>query len=365
MLSLPDAQKIRDELTTSKSPVIIFHDCPDGLASYVLLRKWLGRGIGIPLKANPHLTTEFIPLVKRHSPDKVFIVDIALADQEFIDEIGVPVIWIDHHVPQTRERLLYFNPRSNPQKNGPNIPATVLCMDVTNNPNDTWIAVVGAIADWHIPEFLPLLQEQYPNLLPYGTTVEQALFETQIGVLCRVFSFILKGDMAIVKNNIELLLTVQNPNDILNQQTPEGTKIWQHYSRIQKEYERLKEKALQGTTQGDLYIFTYTADELSLTRDLANELLYRLPDKVILLGRQKNQDYKCSIRAKTLNIAAILPLALSGIRGRGGGHEQAVGVSVHHEDWDTFVFQLMTEVKKAKDNVREFAHLRIRSLSER
>ena len=81
-----------------------------------------------------------------------------------------------------------------------------------------------------------------------------------------------------------------------------------------------------------LLVFIYPDDKMSLTGELSNELLYKFPDKVIIVGRKKNEEVKMSIRSKNIVISSILEKALIGLEGYGGGHECACGANVKEID---------------------------------
>jgi single-stranded DNA-specific DHH superfamily exonuclease len=92
-------------------------------------------------------------------------------------------------------------------------------------------------------------------------------------------------------------------------------------------------------------VHTYSHDELSLTKDLANELLYKFKDKVIVLGRIKSGEVRCSLRAPAdIQIDKALEKALIGIQGYGGGHEQACGAGIKQEDFEKFIENLKREL---------------------
>ncbi|MBW3016276.1 DHH family phosphoesterase [Candidatus Woesearchaeota archaeon] len=343
MLTPQEAAKLKEELTNCTYPLFIFHDDPDGLASFLLCYRYVKEGRGMPVKAYPRITPE--PYVKKATDfgaDKIFILDVAMVDQEFIDEVKIPVVWIDHHAVLERDRVKYFNP----QKRGINTPTPVLIWQAIGEerPQDIWIAVTGAIGDWHFPNFAIQFQ-QASKLLPKTSTVEEALFNSPIGTLVKVFSFNLKGKMSEVTTAVKVLTRIEDPYEILEQKTPAGKLLWKKYLQVNKIYQEMLEKALKHDTEDKIFVYTYSDDKLSLTKDLANELLYKLK-KTIIVGREKSGEMRCSIRAPPeINLVKPLERALIGIEGYGGGHEQACGVAVKKEDFKQFIENLKKELK--------------------
>ena len=86
-----------------------------------------------------------------------------------------------------------------------------------------------------------------------------------------------------------------------------------------------------------ILVYTYSDDKMSFTGDLANELLYKFPDKVIIVGRKKNDEVRMSIRSRGIVIPQILEKSLSGLEGYGGGHEYACGANVKQDDFNEFI----------------------------
>ncbi len=344
MLSQKEATQLKDALDTYKHPIFFFHDDPDGLASFLLFYRKTKEGKGYCVKAFPHITADFARKVEEYGADAVFVLDIAMVDQEFIDAVKVPVYWIDHHAPVQRENVKYYNPRSG----GESVPASVLCWQAVceERPQDLWIATTGSIGDWYWPKFAKELQEQMPGfLLPEIKEVQEALFNSPLGQMVKAFSFNLKGPTSEVNKSIKILTRLENPDEVLKQTTARGRLIHKKFSNINNIYEKMLEAILKNPSKDKLLVHTYSHDELSLTKDLANELLYRFKDKVIVLGREKSGEVRCSLRAPAnIQIDKALEKALVGVQGYGGGHEQACGAGIKQEDFARFIENLKREL---------------------
>ncbi|MBW2973464.1 DHH family phosphoesterase [Candidatus Woesearchaeota archaeon] len=334
MLSEKEIKQIKEELDTCKRPLFFFHDDQDGLASFLLLYKHVKEGKGLVLKAKPNLTEQYARKVEEYGADKVFVLDIAMVDQEFIDKAGVPVIWIDHHPVLQRENVKYFNPRI--KNENLNIPAAYLCYQVVKE--DMWIAMVGCLGDWYLPDFADEFREKYSDLMPEKyKTAREILFETKMSVLNKVFSFNLKGSTSEVLKSIKTMTRINSPYEILDQTTPKGKFVYKKYEKINKVYEELKERLLKQKTDKKVKVFKYTEDKLSLTKDLSNELMHLFPDSIIVLGREKSGELRCSIRAMSVDLKPIVEKALVDVEGYGGGHEHACGCAVKAHDFDKFI----------------------------
>ncbi|MBI4141955.1 DHH family phosphoesterase [Candidatus Woesearchaeota archaeon] len=343
VLTKDECSRILDELTNCQRPLFLFHDDPDGLASFLILYRWKQEGRGLPVKAVPRITTQFLQKIIDYDADKVFVLDVAVVEQDFLDQAKVPVVWIDHHPLLEREKVLYFNSRKHDNLN---VPTPHLCFDVVKQ--DLWLAVVGCVGDWHLPsELLEGFREEFSDLLPENiNTPEQALFDSKTGLLAKVLSFNLKGKMQDVMKSIKVLTRINSPYEILNQETPRGRLIFKKFEEINAKYEELLGRAIKKKSDDPIFVFTYSDDELSLTKDVANELLYRFPDKIIILGRERSGEVRCSLRSAKQDIQKILESALIGVQGHGGGHEHACGASIKKEDFEQFVKNIRKEIEK-------------------
>ena len=333
MLTQKQFQQIRDELDNCQNPIFFFDDDPDGLCAFLLLYRYKKEGHGFVVKTHPKLDVRSAPKIEQYDADKVFVLDVANLEQDFIDASKAPVIWIDHHGPFERTGMRYFNPRIN-DKNV-NIPTTYMCYKVVQQ--DLWIAMVGCIADYYMPDFLNEFKKKYPDLLNDKKTVGDIYFSSKLGTLIKIFSFCLKGKTSEVVKNMKILTRIESPYEILNQETAKGKFIFKRYEKINKLYDSLLEDAVKAAGKEKMLVFTYSEDKMSFTGDLANELLHKFPDKIIIVGRKKDDDVRMSLRSRNILIPPILEKSLAGLEGYGGGHEYACGANIKETDFKEFV----------------------------
>jgi len=333
MLTQKQFQQIRDELDNCQNPIFFFDDDPDGLCAFLLLYRYKKEGHGFVVKTHPKLDVRSAPKIEQYDADKVFVLDVANLEQDFIDASKAPVIWIDHHGPFERTGMRYFNPRIN-DKNV-NIPTTYMCYKVVQQ--DLWIAMVGCIADYYMPDFLNEFKKKYPDLLNGKKTVGDIYFSSKLGTLIKIFSFCLKGKTSEVMKSMKILTRIESPYEILNQETAKGKFIFKRYEKINKLYDSLLEDAVKAAGKEKMLVFTYSEDKMSFTGDLANELLHKFPDKIIIVGRKKDDDVRMSLRSRNILIPPILEKSLAGLEGYGGGHEYACGANIKETDFKEFV----------------------------
>ncbi|MDD5253903.1 MAG: DHHA1 domain-containing protein [Candidatus Nanoarchaeia archaeon] len=343
MITEKEINEIRTLLKKSRSPLFLYDDDPDGLSSFLLLRKWLGRGKGIVVKSSPTLDTKYIKKVEELKPDRVFVLDKPIIAQEFVDEARVPVVWIDHHDLVNVEGVKYFNPKINNKEDYR--PTSYWCSIVSDNHD--WIAAAGIIGDWHIPDNLDELIEKYPDLFFKTKNPGDLLFNSEFGILIKIFSFALKGTTTQIRNNVAILLKTESPYEILNKLTPAGKYLYKHFERVNKEYSELLEKAVKKyDPKTNSLIFTYPSTRSSHTGALSNELIYKFPDTLLVIGRIKGDEVRISLRHSSKVIPPVLEKALEGLEGYGGGHLHACGANIKEADFKEFVDRLKRLIQK-------------------
>lgn len=342
MLTQKQAEFVREELKTAKNPLFIHDDDADGLCSFLLLYRMIREGKGHISKTSPYLDSRTVRKVEELNPDKIIVLDIPIVAQEFIDAVKRPIFWIDHHKPLERKNIHYYNPRiENPDAY---IPTTRMAYQVSQNPDDIWIAAAGCLADWHMPDFIGQFIEKYPQFLPAKTDLPTAVYQQPMGRLVKLFFFILKGPSGEVRKSIKILTRIKDPDEIFQQKTPQGRFLYKRFEEINQRYEVILKDAQKAVTKSKILLYRYTEDQWSFTVNLANELTNLYPQKVIIIARKKANEFKCSLRAH-FPIDKVLEKALVGIKGYGGGHPQACGATIKAEDWERFLKQFKEEVK--------------------
>ncbi len=333
MISEDKIKEIRQALIESARPLIFFDDDPDGLCSFLQFYKLNPEAKGVIYKAPGPLDEKFLKKVEEVQPDNIFILDIAQVSQDFLDKIS-NVYWLDHHSPLDKKKVNYYNPMIE-SKGQDNRPTSYWAWKITEN--NTWLAMTGCIGDWFLPEDIrQKFSEEFPDLLAKEIKKpEEALFNSPIGKLSRVFSFILKGQTKDAMACIKTLTRIKDPYEILEQKSSQGRYIWKKYLKIEKGYQEIKKSII--SQEGKLLLYTYSEQNMAMTSDLSNELLYENPDKFIIIGRERSGEMKCSLRSAKYEVLPILQNALKDVNGFGGGHVHACGANIKKEDFDRFV----------------------------
>ncbi len=292
------------------------------------------------IKMTPNITVDHLKWVKQFNADKVFVFDVAMVDQDFIDQCPVPVVWLDHHEILDRTGAVYINARMYGEMTPPCIMAYQVCAQ------DLWIACIGTIGDWYWSDLLFEFQKQYPDLLEMDLNSvkgrpEEVMFNTRLGTLVHVLSFNLKGVSKDALASVKLFSKIESPLEILQQTTEAGASLWKKYQKVKTCYDQQKESALKSyDARNPFFVHTYTSEEFSVTKDLANELSYLHKDKVIVLARERNGEMVMSLRSSRDGpelheaLARVLP---SFVGAHGGGHEHACGAAVKSEDFKNFL----------------------------
>lgn len=337
MLTEKQVEEIREHLEKAQNPLFFFDNDPDGLASFLLLRRYIGRGKGVAIKSFPDLNVNYARKLYELNPDYVFVLDKPEIAPGFLEEVrnlSLPLVWIDHHnVEKPGEEIFYYNPYYNDKTNEP---VSYLCYKIARK--DIWLSMVGCIGDGYFPDFTPEFKKEYPELWKESIeTAFQALYTTEIGRITRILNFALKDRTTRVVNMLKFLSTVKSPYEVLDED--KAKLILQRFKQVNSKYSKLIEKAKK-FAKGKMLFFQY-GGELSLSADVANELSFLFPEKLIVVAYIKGVKANISLRWKK-DVREITLKAIEGLEGAtGGGHEHATGAQVTVEDLPKFKENLM------------------------
>ena len=340
MLTKKEIKLVREELVTAKNP-LFFHDGDgDGLAAFLLLYRMHREGKSISLTSTSYLGKMFLRKVWELNPDKVFILDIPVVEQDFLNEVRRPVFWIDHHPPLERYNVKYLNPRfKDPDAY---IPTSRMAYQISGNESDLWIATAGCLADYYMPDFIDKFIKKYPQYLPKKKDLSTTVFKSPVSKLVKLFFFLQKGPQSEVRKSIKVLSRIHHPDEIFKQETNQGKFLYKRFVQINKMYESLLKEAKKCVTRSKLLLFNYTEEKWSFTANLSNELSALYSKKYIIIARRKSGEMKCSLRGK--NVQSVLEKSLVNIEGRGGGHPDACGAVIKERDWDRFLVAFKEEI---------------------
>ncbi len=337
MITDTQLKEIRHFLKKSQRPLFIFDDDPDGLCAFLVLWKYIRRGKWMPYKGSLKIANDVLDVVHHYEPDLIVFLDKPVLEQEFVDRVSnIEIVHIDHHAPiSTRgKKYHYYNPRVNDDKDSR--PTTYWAYRVAQK--DLWIAVVGALSDWHIPEFFTEFRRAYPGYVEKKfTEAPELLFDEPLGDLVKAFTFALKGKREDVIKAVHILTEIESPYEITRKETPQGRFVYKHFEKMNKQYQRLLTDALASKKDNPIFIYTYPAIETSFTALLATELCYRLPEKIIIVARVKDSETLMSIRSRTVTLPDKVEESLVGLTGYGGGHTYACGACVKNDEFSLFM----------------------------
>jgi single-stranded DNA-specific DHH superfamily exonuclease len=347
MLNKKQIKEIREHLEKAHNPIFFFDNDVDGLCSFLLLQRYLGKGKGIAVKSYPELDEGYFRRVQELEADYIFILDKPIVSKEFFQEIeknNLPCVWIDHHEAEQKipKFVSYYNPLRNRKKD--NEPTTFLCYQITNKKEDLWLALVGCIADKYLPKFYEKFKKKYPDLVEKGDEAFEVLYKSQIGKVARIFEFALKDRTTNVISMLKFLMKAKSPYEIL-EETSKNKSMHYRFNQVDSRYQKFLSRAKEiGKDCGEILFFKYSGD-LSISSDLSNELSYLFPKKIIVVAYSKGSKLNISIRGKEIK-ETVLRTIEKFENAHGGGHDNAVGVQINYEDFEKFKEIFKKNLKK-------------------
>lgn len=338
MLIEKEITEVRKHLDKSQNPIFLFDNDQDGLCSFLLLRRYVGRGKGVPIKSFPDLSIDYFSKIKEFNSDYIFILDKPVVSDEFFEEarkLNLPVVWIDHHIIDKEKipsYVNYYNPLFNSTKGDE--PVTALCYQISEKKEDLWLAIVGCVSDKFTPFFYKDFFEKYPDL---GTKSEDPLdiyYSSQIGKISRIFGFGLKDRTTNVMDMVRFLIEVKSPYEVL-EESNKNKSVHNRFKQVDSKYQKLLKKAISlSDEQNDLIFFQYGGD-MSMSSDIANRLAYLFPKKIVVVAYTRGMKVNISMRGRKCR--DILLKSIEDLKdARGGGHEDAVGGQIRIEDVERF-----------------------------
>lgn len=339
MLPENKINEIRNWLTRAERPLFLFDKDADGFCSFQLLKRFIGKGEGMCVKTASGLNVDFAEMAIKYKPDIVFVTDIPIMDQEFVDKLNRTIIWIDHHEPVRINKVHYYNPRSYDKE--VYLPVTYLCYKIVKE--NLWLATIGCISDYLIPDYFEDFKKEFPKLADIKTKDPgDILYKTRLGELIKVINFCLKGKTKEVREFIRNFNSIETPYEILDKKTYAGNAIYERFNHINKYYKNLIEKALDSYDKKDkIILFTYASNDFSFTGELASELIYRnKKTKLVIVGRENKEDIVFSVRSKDIGLSKKVREIIGGLGGYTGGHPQAFGGNLKKVLWDSFVMEI-------------------------
>jgi single-stranded DNA-specific DHH superfamily exonuclease len=104
MLTKKEMNDLQAHLKKAKNPIFFFDNDPDGLCSFIILKKYLARGTGVVIKktrdSSSELDKDYFKKVEEIGADYIFVLDKPVIEQEFLDlanKNNIPLVHIDHH----------------------------------------------------------------------------------------------------------------------------------------------------------------------------------------------------------------------------------------------------------------------------
>jgi len=337
MLTESQLQEIRQHLAEAKNPIFFFDNDPDGLCSFLLLRKYINRGKGVAIKSFPDLNESYARKINELNADYIFILDKPVVSKEFwekAEQVNIPIVWIDHHELQAEvpDFVNYYNPLYN--KNKTNEPVSILCYQISNKKEDMWIALVGAISDKFLPEFYSEFKKKYPDLDYDSKSAFDVLYKSEIGRVAKLLDSGLKDRVSNVVAMLKFLMKAKSPYEVL-EESKGNFLMHKRFNYIEKKYQRLLKIAMEGYDPREKILFFQYGGDLSISAELSNELSYNFPDKYIVV--MYNKGIKVNISGRGKNIREKMLKVINEIEdASGGGHEDAVGAQIKIEDLELF-----------------------------
>jgi len=136
-----------------------------------------------------------------------------------------------------------YNPSRNEKSSSE--PVTYWSYKISGRKEDVWLAIIGCIADHHMPDFAFEFIERYPDL--WGDVEEpfDAYYKTEIGKIAQALNFGLKDSISNVVRLQNFLIEMKDPRDVFSE-AGGNYHFRRKYKDTREKYEQLLGKAKEG-----------------------------------------------------------------------------------------------------------------------
>ncbi len=340
MLSHEHQLELKEHLDRAQNPIFYYDNDADGLCSFLLFRRYLGRGNGVAVRSYPELHTSYAKKAEELKADYVFILDKPVLSNEFVaalSALGLPIVWVDHHFPVNNafDSTTFFSYNSAAGLEGDSVgePVTYIAQCICRRSQDIWIAMMGCIADHYLPDFTSDFAKEYPDF--WGKSIKKpfdAYYTTEIGKLARALNFGLKDSITHVVQLQNYLSSCSGPEDVMAE-NPDNRAFRKKYQELTNQYTALLHYA--ESSRDEMMLFFEYGGVTSMSADIANELSYRYPQIYIAVAYTNGGISNVSLRGKQVK-SILLRIIPQLFNASGGGHTDAVGARIRHDEIPLF-----------------------------
>ncbi len=374
--------KSRNLILKSKNPIVFFDQDTDGSCSYIQLRKTFSNiKEGYPLSKNDDSQDECLEKIYDNH-DLIIFVDTPYLKKEFFETVGKrDCIWVDHH-PRAGEmqeirksfsdNIIVLNPLDFDSKDGRCTSYQIY--RICDKKKNLVYCALACVSDFYLFDILI-------DLYNYDSKLFSLVFKISEEKRLELFDFINKYDFRddtvyderanwiqylsydcgsiLYKNFFDLLYKFSDSRDStrllrkiskldfidfkveLNNSKDE---LFERFNTIYDEYKQVYKKVFKSLSKGEwkksgIVFVEHSNCIKSFNRQLSEELAYRLEDWRVICSCYQKDNYdsvSCSLRSRGVNVNELLQNALSGLDGRGGGHDFACGASISKKDFNEF-----------------------------
>ncbi len=346
------AKRFLESMTPKDSVIIIFNNDADGIASCIIVKKFLeSRGIKDMFIISQPMPVEknLIKKVQTTVPTKIIFLDIAIDQQDIVlKKLGgiCDILIVDHHKifkDMNSKIIAHYNPRFKNAKiyQSTSYSTYKLCSAITDMSQCLWIAAIGMIGDYNLSDSEDLVKEIRNK---YG--VAGKLYESLLGRFADMISAARATNTMACEEMVELFSRANAPQDFEKLQGSE--KLIDAYKKTENEtlsimadIERNAEKI------GNIILYNIKS-EYNLASPVSTKLSEKYFDKIVLIYSTVGSKVKVSARnqSQRWDVARLLQQASAGMKASAGGHAAAAGATLQASDWEAFKEKLIEYVNK-------------------
>ncbi|MEM7816156.1 MAG: DHHA1 domain-containing protein [Candidatus Aenigmatarchaeota archaeon] len=332
--------------------LLFYHRDADGICSAALILKFFS-GFETSPRQGPRIESDFVKEIVEKKPDLIVFVDLPV-DQEWEKIKAVferlpklRMVVIDHHIYEkdlNSRKTVHINPRFFEDSYLATSYVVYRLMEFLGKDVSqfVWISAIGIIGDYDINDcrdLLELCEKTYPGSIGKDPIKSKLGYASEL--ICSAVT--IKASEG-AERVLKILLESNDYKKFIN-----SKHLMTWHRKVRDEIRRVVKDAYRNAEiHRKLSINIYTIKtRMNLTSAVSTYFAERYPDKVVVIRRKSENEWKLSFRNQSgeINVGELAKKCVRGI-GSGGGHKKAAGAIV--SDWEKFRERLLDEIKAIK-----------------
>lgn len=341
-----EPEKYLNKIKTNDFVLVIFHNDCDGIASALLVEKFLIKkrkdGIDYIISQPMPVEKNLLKKIQTCAPNKIIFLDLAMDQQpNVIKKIKrvADILIIDHHEivkNLNNKNIIHYNPKFKNKDIYQS--AAYITYKIINNITEMkkwlWIAAIGIIGDYELKDSQDLV-----SIIKKEYNIKRKLYNSQLSIVVDIINAVKISKRIKAEQLFKILSNCKSFEDVIKNE-----ELVRIYNEVQTELESVNLDDVERV--GDI-IFLCLKSKYDIRSTIATKLGEKYKNNLVIVYQFSGKYINISGRnqSKKWNVDRIFKKITVGI-GTGGGHKSAAAAKIKKEKWDYFKNALIEEMQR-------------------